>query len=74
MVWPGASRPITVRARIEGRVLGSSTGTTGSQNCEPTSWLKPAGITPITVYWVSESFTTLPTSAGSEPNCWLQRS
>ena len=62
---------------MEGRVVGSSTGTTGSQNCEFTSCAKPGGITPTTVYCVSLSFTTRPRIPGSAPNCevhsaWLR--
>ena len=48
-VRPGASRPITLSDRIDGRVLGSSVGTVGSQNFVPTSKSNPAGITPTTV-------------------------
>jgi hypothetical protein len=48
-VRPGASRPKTVTERIDGNVLGSSVGSTGSQNCMPLSKSKPRGITPMTV-------------------------
>ncbi len=48
-VRPGPSRPMTLSERIDGRVLGSSVGTTGSQNCVRSSKSKPGGITPMTV-------------------------
>ena len=61
----GARCPITVTVRIDGRVLGSSDGTAGSQKREPDSKSNPAGMMPTTVYRVSLSWTGVPRMSGS---------
>ena len=71
---PDASRPMTVTVRIHGRVLGSSVGTSGNQNCDRTSYLNPGGITPITVYFESLNLTVRPRIDGSLPNQVAQSS
>ena len=54
---------------MDGRVLGSSAGASGSQNSAPDSKSKPLGMMPTTVYRVSLSCTGVPRIAGSWPNC-----
>jgi hypothetical protein len=49
IVRPGASRANAVTVRIDGRVLGSSVGTGGSQKSELISKRKPGGMTPMTM-------------------------